>query len=244
MRRHELIGGKYRLVRPLAKGGMGSVWVARHETLDIDVAVKVIARPERAGRTALGRFEREAKTAAQLRSPHVVHVYDFGLANGQPYIVMELLQGEDLATRLSREGPISLAEVASIIGQAAKGLAAAHDLGLVHRDIKPSNIFLAKAHREQLVKVLDFGIVKDLRATQPGTETSTGVIVGSPYYMSPEQTRAGKLDARSDVWSLGAVAYEMSCGMRPFEGASLGDVIARICCLGGGFGVIQLWRLM
>ncbi|MFO0760558.1 MAG: serine/threonine-protein kinase [Byssovorax sp.] len=209
---------------------MGSVWIARDERLDIEVAVKFMSAEVATAPSAGARFEREAKAAAQLKSPHVVHIYDYGLEDGAPYIMMELLKGEDLATVLEREPRLSLARAADIIGQAAKALRAAHEARIVHRDIKPGNLFLAKVGDDTVVKVLDFGIAKETHlAPDRRGPTTTGAILGSPLYMSPEQARGGAVSDRSDLWSLGVVAFEMVTGAQPFLGASLGDVIAKIC---------------
>jgi eukaryotic-like serine/threonine-protein kinase len=220
-----LIGGKYRLVRPLAAGGMGSVWVARHLELEVDVALKLIADADPSS-AARARFRREAKAAAQLSSAHVVRIFDYGTEGEAPYIAMELLAGEDLKSRLERVGSLSLGEASAVVTQIAKALAEAHSAGLVHRDVKPRNVFLARAGGDEIVKVLDFGIAKDLTARD---ETQTGVLLGSPHYMSPEQARGSEVDGRSDVWSLAVVTFEMLSCEKPFPGTALGDVIARIC---------------
>jgi len=152
-----------RLVRPLGRGGMGSVWVADHLTLRTQVAVKFISAEvlERGGRSILTRFEREAQAAAQIRSEHVVHIHDLGVMDGgTPYIVMELLDGESLGHRLKRARSLPADQVRLVVAQVAKALGAAHELGIIHRDIKPDNIFLVKRDDEPLVKVLDFGIAK------------------------------------------------------------------------------------
>jgi serine/threonine-protein kinase len=223
-----VVGDRYVLERPLAKGGMGSVWVARHRTLDVSVAVKLMT-PTESRHLGVARFEREAKAAASLRTPHVAHIHDYGVEDGTPFIAMELLEGEDLARRLSDRGPMSLAETARTVEPIAKALSAAHAAGLVHRDIKPRNVFLARSDTgDEIVKVLDFGIVKDTRP-DAGGDTSSSIMLGTPYYMSPEQARGADVDPRSDVWSLGVVAFEMLTGVRVFEGATLGDTIARIC---------------
>jgi serine/threonine-protein kinase len=209
---------------------MGAVWVARHEQLDIDVAVKLMA-PALAGTASAGaRFEREAKAAAQLKSPHVVQIHDYGVDGEAPYIVMELLEGEDLDALLSREKRLEPARAAEILGQAAKALRVAHEAGVVHRDLKPANIFLARAGGELLVKILDFGIAKETApASTVKDRTTTGVVLGSPLYMSPEQARGAAVGAASDLWSLAVVAFELVTGSHPFMGASVGDVIAKIC---------------
>ncbi|WP_437667190.1 protein kinase domain-containing protein [Sorangium sp. So ce1182] len=190
-----IVGGKYRIERPLSQGGMGSVWVARHATLGSPVAVKFMAPTLAAVPSFVARFEREARIAANLQSPHVVHVQDHGIDDGHPYIVMELLRGEDLDHRLRRVRRLSLPDATRILMQAGKALRRAHEASLVHRDLKPGNIFLARVEDEEVVKILDFGIAKDMGG-RPMTEvTRTGEVLGSPYYMSPEQVR-GERDVR------------------------------------------------
>ncbi len=220
------MGGRYRLLQPLAKGGMGMVWIARHADLDLDVAVKLIADVAPSA-SARNRFRREARAAAQLKTPHVVKIHDYGVDGDLPYIAMELLFGEDLKTTLDREGPLAVARVAAIVSQLAKALDEAHERGLVHRDIKPRNVFLARVGSDEIVKLLDFGIAKD--TAELGDETGTGTMLGSPHYMSPEQARGGVVTPQSDVWSLAVVAFEMLTAAKPFPGDVLGDVIARIC---------------
>ena len=223
------VGHKYELVRPLGAGGMGAVWVARHTQLDVDVAIKLMAPELLRAPSAVARFEREAKAAAQLKSPHVVHIHDYGVDGGSPYIAMELLEGEDLDALLQREKRLSPARAAEILTQAAKALRAAHDAGIVHRDLKPSNLFLTYPGGDLLLKVLDFGIAKETQPAGVNERTTTGVVLGSPLYMSPEQARGGNVGPPSDLWSLAVVAFEMITGTHPFLGASVGDVIARIC---------------
>ena len=223
-----IIGGKYRLEKPLAKGGMGSVWVARHTELDVPVAVKFMARELVGTPVAETRFKREAKAAAQIRSPHVVGIQDYGVEDGAPYMVMELLEGEDLAAHLAREQRLSVARIAEIVSQIAKALALAHAAGIVHRDLKPSNLFLARTGDDEVVKVLDFGVAKDTRARMAVDKTISGVLVGSPMYMSPEQARGESLDFRSDLWSIGVVVYEALTGRVPFESDHLGALLAKI----------------
>jgi serine/threonine-protein kinase len=219
-----VLAGRYRLERPLAEGGMGEVWVAHHETLDIPVAVKVMATAALAREGLRARFEREAKATAQLRTPHVVQVFDYGVDDETPFLVMELLDGEDFGALGRERAPFSLAETADLIGQAARGLQAAHQAGIIHRDIKPSNLFLARVARGQsLVKVLDFGIAKTFVDGGPKF-TKTNVVLGSPSYMSPEQVLARPVDARTDIWSLGVVTFLMLSGELPFKGATALDV--------------------
>jgi eukaryotic-like serine/threonine-protein kinase len=225
-----IIAGKYRLERAIAQGGMGSVWAAFDTQLEVAVAVKFMA-PALAGSPELvGRFEREAKAAAQLRSPHVVQVFEHGVDGGTPFMVMERLEGEDLGARLKRVGRLSLWEAAVILEQVSKALRKAHDAGIVHRDLKPGNIFLARHDEDEIVKVLDFGIAKSAQPAAPGEGTRTGVIMGSPSYMSPEQVRSAKgVDHRSDLWSLGLVMFRMVTGKMAFTGETEADVIIKLC---------------
>ncbi|MBI2390377.1 MAG: protein kinase [Deltaproteobacteria bacterium] len=220
-----------RLSRRLGAGGMGTVWVARHVGLNCDVVVKFITGDLANNADAVARFQREAAAASEVRSPHVVQMLDHGISQrGLPYIAMELLEGEDLAARLSRVGPMAPAEVAGVVVQVARALGRAHDKGIVHRDIKPENIFLCETGEDEaFVKVLDFGIAKVVRADAAGA-TSTGAVIGSPYWMSPEQLMGSKaLDARTDLWSLGAVAYIALTGRRPFDGETLAAIAVQIC---------------
>ncbi len=207
---------------------MGSVWVGRHLGLDVPIAIKFMSLALDA-QTARARFDREARALASLRSPHVVQVLDCGSAGDAPFIVMELLEGEDLGQRLARASRLELSEVSDLVTQLAKGLELAHDAGIVHRDLKPSNVFLARVGNDEIVKILDFGVAKETRLDAPDTETTTGTVVGSPSYMSPEQARGGRIDKRSDLWSLAVVIFQALTGQRPFAGPSLGDVLVRIC---------------
>jgi serine/threonine-protein kinase len=224
-----VIAGRYRLDKRLAVGGMGSLWTAKHTQLDTQVAIKFMD-PNHAG-SAMGRqrFEREAKTAASLKSAHVVQVHDYGVEDDRPYIVMELLQGEDLGKRLKRERRVSLQVASGILTQIARGLRRAHDAGLIHRDLKPPNIFMARGDDEEVVKILDFGIAKDTMETPLGEGTKTGELMGSPHFMSPEQIRSSKnIDHRSDLWSLAVILFRAVTGALPFQGDAIGAVIAHI----------------
>jgi eukaryotic-like serine/threonine-protein kinase len=218
-----------RLVRQLGQGGMGSVWVADHLTLHTQVAVKFISTELASSQEALGRFSREASAAAQINSPHVVRTFDHGvLADSTPYIVMELLQGEDLGTRIERDQQLDLNLVSGILAQACKALGKAHELGIVHRDIKPDNLFLTQDDEGVFVRVLDFGVAKQSTSTAMNA-TSTGAVMGTPYYMSPEQMLSSKhVDLRSDLWALGVVVYHAVTGLRPFDGETLGGLCVAI----------------
>ncbi|WP_437663453.1 protein kinase domain-containing protein [Sorangium sp. So ce1182] len=225
-----VIAGRYRLERMLARGGMGSIWVARHLQLDVGVAVKLMASEYAASTTARARFEREARAAAQLKIPNVVHVHDYGIEDDTPFLVMELLEGEDLETRLAREGRLTGVATQTIVTQVCKALRRAHEMGVIHRDLKPANLFLSRQDEDELVKVLDFGIAKAEGMLLAGKETKTGTLVGSPYYMSPEQVRRSKsLDRRSDLWSVGVIIYRCLTGRLPFPGEEIGEVFVAIC---------------
>lgn len=226
------LGSSLTLERPLGRGGMGSVWVARHESLDAEVAVKFIAkRLVDRGDTAAKRFEREARLAAKMKSPHAVKIFDHGRDDdGTPFIVMELLHGESLAERLER-GPLSVTEAARVVQQIAEVLREAHDLGVVHRDIKPHNVFLTETGYDAFVKVLDFGVAKHVQVEEATVVTETGALVGTPFYMSPEQLlRAREPGRGSDRWALAVVAYQCVTGELPFRGetvAALGAALSR-----------------
>jgi serine/threonine protein kinase len=224
-----VIAERFRLERPLGEGGMGAVWAAHDVRLDIPCALKFI-HPEVAGSADLrARFEREARSAAQLRSPHVVQILDHGLWEGVPYMAMELLEGEELGARLRRRGKLSPRETSAIIGQVARALAKAHAAGLIHRDLKPENIFLARDDDREIAKVLDFGIAKSNAVEGTDGRTKTGSLIGTPHYMSPEQARGLKeIDQRADVWALGVIAYQCVTGRRPFENEALGDLLMQV----------------
>jgi len=200
-------------------------------TLNSPVAIKLID-PEIALESAvLERFMREAQAAAALRSPHVVQTLDYGVHGRIPYIAMELLDGESLAQRLARVRCLSPAETAKVLTHIARAVTKAHDLGIVHRDLKPDNVFLVKNDDEEIAKVLDFGIAKlTHNSLEAASQTQTGAILGTPYYMSPEQAEGAKsIDRRSDVWAMGVIAFECLLGERPFRGNSIGDLVLRIC---------------
>jgi len=218
-----------RLVRPLGGGGMGKVWIAWHSGLETEVVVKFLAEHVVDRADAEARFAREAATAAAVKSPHVVQMLDHGFApDGQRYIAMELLEGRDLAAHLDQHGPMAPNEVAAIVAQIAKALSKAHEAGVIHRDIKPENIFLSDVGGGELfVKVLDFGVAK--RAEALASNTTTGQVVGTPFYMSPEQILGeAPVDARTDIWSLGVVAFQALTGRRPFDGVSVGSLALSI----------------
>jgi serine/threonine-protein kinase len=224
-----VVAGRFRLNRLLGRGGMGSVWHATHLGLDVPCAVKFIEGEFAASAEAQGRFQREAKAAAQLRSPHVVQILDHGISDGVPYIAMELLDGEDLGKRLARVGRLSPHEVHTVMVQVCRALSKAHGLGIVHRDLKPDNIFLVRDDDREIAKVLDFGIAKANANQLDGSNTKTGAVLGTPYYMSPEQAQGTKaVDHRSDLWSLAVIVYQAITGRLPFDSEALGDLLVKI----------------
>src|SRR5271165_3504724 len=223
--------GPYEVVSLLGAGGMAEVYRAKDTRLGRDVAIKVVSEALGGDGAFLERFDREAKLAASLAHPNVVALFDVGLQDGKPYFVTELLQGESLRERLAK-GPIPVALALDWAAQMAQGLAAAHEHGSVHRDFKPENVFIT---RDGHVKLLDFGIAKLVEAVQAatphglmdptvspsGSSTGTGMVLGTPGYMSPEQVRGDPVDARTDFFSLGTVLYEMLCGRRAFHASSV-----------------------
>jgi serine/threonine protein kinase len=237
----KLLDGKYEIVRLLGKGGMGAVYEARHRATGRRVAVKVIALDRLPSSSAIvQRFRREALVSGAIESQYVAQIFDAGVdpLSGQPYMALELLVGEDLNRAIGRMGSVPVDLALRVAAQACLGLQKAHEAGVTHRDIKPANLFLARREGEVVVKVLDFGLAKakdDLHGLGEGREagalSTSGAIVGSPNYMSPEQALGQKsLDHRTDVWSLGVVLYEMFSGKTPTDGAATaGEVILRIC---------------
>jgi serine/threonine-protein kinase len=238
----EIVAGKYQVVHPIAHGGMGQVWLAVHESLKTEVAIKlssasVYSDPERYA-TILERFMFEARISARLgaRTKHIVAVLDAGTHNGVPYLVMEYVRGRTLDEELSEKGRLSPERLAHVLDQMADALDVAHNLGVIHRDIKPANVMIADDSHRGMVKVADFGVAKvvrqDLSLEQPRA-TPVNAIIGSPAYMSPEQMRAGdrSIDLRSDLWSLGVLAYEALTGKLPFDGKTVADLIVAISTL-------------
>ena len=229
------IGGKYRVVKLVGRGGMGAVYEAENIALGKSVALKFIDVESAKNADGIQRFIREARAASTIESAHIIQVFDVGeLEDGRPYIVMELLRGENLGERLHRLGRLSVAEALHIGVQVLHGLRRAHDAGIIHRDLKPENVFLVETDDDPMfAKIVDFGISKITRQSktlEPGTLTQEGVVLGTPFYMAPEQAQAlPDLDGRADLWSLGAILYECLAGQRPFTGDTYEQVIIAIC---------------
>ena len=228
----QILDQKYRVDRILGVGGMGVVVAATHVTLDEKVAIKFLLPDAKANPEVVNRFAREARAASKIKGEHVARVSDVGtLATGEPYMVMEYLQGNDLAAEIEKRGKIPPPEAVSYVLQACSALAEAHGLGIVHRDLKPANLFLTRRpDGTECIKVLDFGISK---MAAPGSNdaglTRTQSSMGSPLYMSPEQMTSSKnVDARADIWSMGVVLYELLSGTSPFLGETLPEVCAKI----------------
>jgi serine/threonine-protein kinase len=227
----DVIGGKYRIVRLIGDGGMGTVYEAHHEFLETSVALKFL-HSELAKRAGLGsRFLQEARVSARIRSPHVTHVTDVDqTADGSPYLVMELLHGEPLQQAMDRQGKLPPEQAVDFALQILSGLESAHAIGVVHRDLKPDNVFIVPASGGPLLKLIDFGIAK-LRAStefQKGL-TRAGVIMGTPEYMAPEQLFAAEnVDHRADLYSLGVILFEMLAGRRPADGDDVEAIVAAV----------------
>jgi len=228
----DVLADKFRLDSLLGQGGMGSVWRAHHLTLNSPVALKLIEPSLATHPDARSRFMREAQAAAALRSPHVVQTFDFGLHDDIPYIAMEMLEGETLADRLDRQKILLPGFTAHVMTHVARAVSKAHDAGIVHRDLKPDNVFLVANEDEEIAKILDFGIAKATGASllESDSKTRTGALLGTPYYMSPEQAQGDKtVDWRSDLWSMAIITYECLLGHRPFDSDGLGNLLVKIC---------------
>ena len=227
--------GPYEIQSPLGAGGMGEVYRARDTRLNRDVAIKILPASYSADPERLQRFAQESRAAAALNHPNILSIYDIGETNGAPYVVSELLEGETLRDRL-RNGPLSSRKAIDYAQQIARGLAAAHEKGIVHRDLKPENLFITNDGR---AKILDFGLAKFTRpdadaanisgdAPTMQVATEVGTVMGTAGYMSPEQVRGKVADSRSDIFSFGAILYEMLSGKRAFHGDSAADTMSAI----------------
>jgi serine/threonine-protein kinase len=224
-----LLASRYHIQQLLGKGGMGTIWLATDVSEQKQVVVKLIAREIAHFPVVITRFLREMRILAQMQCPNIVRVLDRGVdVDFGPYLVMEKLEGEDLESRIRREGPLSPLELAAVVGQLGAALDHVHSRGLVHRDIKPSNVFLCN---DGQVKLLDFGAVKaNIPLHGHGGRTSPGMLIGTLTRMSPEQLRADVVDHRTDVWGLACLVYEAFVGQPVFHAdVSMGELVMRIC---------------
>jgi hypothetical protein len=227
----DVIADRYKILRPLGSGGMGAVFEAENLRTGRRVAIKTIHADLSAQPELARRFEREARAAAAIGHPHVVDILDLGddPARGIQFLVQELLEGESLAERLDRDGPLSPRAALDALVPIADALAAVHAAGLVHRDVKPENVFLQRGRDGERPKLIDFGVVARVVGRRATRLTLAGTLVGSPAYMAPEQTLDGaSLDGRADVWSLGVVLYEALSGQRPYEADDAEGLLAKI----------------
>jgi serine/threonine-protein kinase len=230
----DVLAGKYRVDRVLGVGGMGVVVAAHHIQLDDRVAIKFMLPEVLHNHEAVERFAREARAAVKIKSEHVARVSDVGtLETGAPYMVMEYLEGSDLSAFLEQQGTLPIEQLVEFVLQACEALAEAHAYGIVHRDLKPANLFVTRRPDGRLaIKVLDFGISKMISfgdSGAPMSMTTSAALLGSPLYMSPEQMRSSRdVDARSDIWSLGVILYEMLAGASPFAADNLPDLVVKV----------------
>ena len=227
----EIVGGKYRIARLLAKGGMGVVYEAQHTVVRRRFAIKLLRRDLAERRDILTRFQREAQAAGALENDNVAAAVDFGITDdGRAYIVMELLVGQSLGVLLDRSGRLPISRAADIVSQACRGAGAAHAIGIVHRDLKPDNLFVTRRDDgTDLIKILDFGVAKLQAADDSSLATQTGMIVGTAAYMSPEQARGEKtIDGKTDVYALGAILYELLSQRKPHPGDSQNAILHHI----------------
>src|SRR5262249_30580092 len=223
----------YEILGVIGRGGMGMVYRARQKNLNREVAIKTVLVSGNTAAAALGRLEKEAVTVASFRHPNIVTAYDFGRLGGRLYFVMELLEGEDLENRITRQGPIDEPTAWQIARQAAWGLAHASERGIVHRDVKPANLFLVVPPEGfslpagvPMVKVTDFGLVLSLGDAESMRLTKAGTSLGTPTYMAPEQFSDPHVDLRADIYALGATVYHMMAGQPPFDGDTTWKVMS------------------
>jgi len=224
-----LLDGRYRIDHLLGEGGMGAVYLASHVGLGRQVAIKFLHADLISREEVVGRFYREAQAAAAIRHKNIIEVFDVGMSpKGEPFLVMEFLEGESLAGLLKRVGPLDLAAACAVMEPVLQALQVAHRKGIVHRDLKPDNIFLAHQHGEPpVVKIIDFGISKFTQGELDKWRTKTGSVMGTPAYMSPEQARGSAgLDHRTDIYSMGTILFEMLTGALPFAGTNFAEYLS------------------
>ena len=225
-----VLGGKYRLEKKVGEGGMGKIYLSRHITLNKRYAVKMLNPEYSNNQEAIERFRREAVTAGELEHPNIINVTDIDYTSeGQAYIVMEYLDGRELREDLRNTPVVDPQRALRILYQVARALDAAHAKGIIHRDLKPENIFLIdRADQKDVVKILDFGISK-IKGARASNLTQTGMVIGTPHYMAPEQARGDRdIDTRVDIYALGSIAYEMFTGRLPVNGESPTAILMKI----------------
>ncbi len=226
----QVVADRYHILKKLGEGGMGAVYLGEHVKMGRKSAIKVMAAAMAQDPDAISRFNREASNASRISHPNVCQIYDFGeTPDGLIYLAMEFIEGQSLKDVIEKDGALPVQRAASILKQSADALQAAHDLGIVHRDIKPDNIMVVQGRDgSDVVKVVDFGIARAVGGDEPGQKvTKTGLVVGTPEYMSPEQLSGDKLDGRSDIYSLALVLYRMLTGTLPFEADSAQEVMIK-----------------
>jgi|GEM_PF-1486088 len=229
-----VIMGRYRLESILGSGGMGSVWKAEHLQLKTHVAVKLLDPAIAKDEQVVARFIREARSTAALRNRHVVQIFDYGVEDDNAFIVMEMLQGETLGARIEKLGTLPVDDTVKFMCQVMRAMGRAHEIGIIHRDLKPENIFLCTDDEGEYAKVLDFGVAKvgaGALEHSAGVKTQTGMMIGTPFYMSPEQAKAKVVDHRADIWALAVITYEALTGKRPFNGQSFADLVINVCSM-------------
>lgn len=229
---NDIIDGKYRIVRLLGEGGMGAVYEGENTRIHRRVAIKVLHSAVAQSKDAAERFEREAQAAGRIGSEHIVEVLDLGnLANGERYMVMEFLEGQTLSDRIATRGRLDARQTADLAVQLLDGLKAAHDAGIVHRDLKPDNVFLlsSRRSRKDFVKIVDFGISKFSAMSGDFSMTRTGAVMGTPYYMAPEQAKGERtVDQRADLYAVGVILYEAVTGKVPFDADTFNELLFKI----------------
>ena len=224
----DIIADRYRVVAPIGRGAMGTVYRAEHVQISKVMAIKLLHRELQQNPENVARFHREAESASRLNHPNTVHVFDFGRTkSGSLYLVMDYVDGDDLAKVLDKDGPMPFGRVAYLCAQVAGSVEDAHAAGIVHRDLKPENVVITESRDGEMAKVLDFGLAKLFEGTVEAQVTSSGTIVGTPYYMSPEQIQGQELDGRSDVYAIGAIMYECVVGKPPFEAPNPVGVLSK-----------------
>jgi len=226
--RGAVLGGKYKLIRKLGAGAAAEAWEAENLLVGRTVAVKILHSNLAEDAQVRNRFLAEARAAARIAHPNVVDVFDLGMENATPFIVMELCNGETLSTILKDRGAMGVSYAADLMVQVLAALRAAHEIGIVHRDLKPDNIMVVHPRPHQpMVKVLDFGIAQGVFGEGHATEEG-GLLFGTAEYMPPEQARGEKVDARADIYAAGAILFELLTGKVPFEGETVQEVLARV----------------